>query len=212
LINAVWDLKKTYLDGRALFAFLKGNIQNMSPKERATAFFVLNRITFSGTTLSGGYSQKTFEGRFTESSIERLSPLASLMFSTKITNIDYEEVLLSSGKDVIIYLDPPYYSATKSALYGKNGNTHKTFEHERFAQICKQCPHKWFITYDNCEYIRKLFSFANITEFEIMYGMRNTGQKQAGQKETELLISNFNLNLQDNLFTIPQALKVEGGE
>lgn len=93
---------------------------------------------------------------------------------------------------MFIFLDPPYYSATKSALYGKNGNLHKIFDHERLSLLLKNSDHKWLITYDNSEYIRDLYSFANITTWDITYGMRNVN-KNGNQNEKELFISNYNL-------------------
>jgi len=94
------------------------------------------------------------------------------------------------GENVFIFLDPPYYSATKSALYGKNGNLHKVFDHERFAENMKNCQHKWLITYDDSEYIRKLFSFANIVPWNLTYGMRNVTDS-SDQNGKELFISNY---------------------
>jgi DNA adenine methylase len=158
--------------------------------ESAAAFFIFNRVTFSGTTLSGGYSESAFKGRFTESSIKRLNDLAKVVNSSIITNYDYEDLVKKEGENVFIFLDPPYYSATKSALYGKNGNLHKSFDHKRFAENMKKCKHKWLITYDDNEYIRNLFSFANIIPWNLTYGMRNI-KKNSDQTGKELFISNY---------------------
>jgi DNA adenine methylase len=158
--------------------------------ERAAAFFIYNRITFSGTSLSGGFSEAAFAGRFTESSIERIKEFATVINGATITNFDYEELVNRAGKNVFIFLDPPYYSAKKSALYGKNGNLHKSFDHERFAAAMKNCRHKWLITYDDCDYIRDLFSFAKITLWESVYGMRNVNEN-SDQKGREIFISNY---------------------
>ena len=114
------------------------------------------------------------------------------MFDTKITNYDYQDVVETEGDNVFVFLDPPYYSATKSALYGKNGNMHTTFDHERFAEVLKKSNHKWLITYDNSEYIKELFSFANIEEWNLTYGMRNVN-KNGSQVGKELFISNYEL-------------------
>ena len=114
------------------------NINEFDDLNKATAFFVFNRITFSGTSESGGFSNAAFERRFTQSSIERVKSLSSILSKTKITNLDYQNLLEAEGEKVFIFLDPPYYSSTKSALYGKNGNTHKTFDHERFAKVFKE--------------------------------------------------------------------------
>ena len=50
--------------------------------------------------------------------------------------------------------------------------------------------HKWLITYDDSEYIRSLFSFAYINEWNLIYGMRNVG-KNGNQNGKELFISNY---------------------
>jgi len=192
LIVKVYEWKEKYTVGKELYHFLNENLENFNDLERAAAFFVYNRITFSGTTLSGGYSEGAFTGRFTESSIRRLNDLRQVVNGSLITNSDYEELLREEGENVFIFLDPPYYSATKSALYGKNGHLHKSFDHERFAKNMKICEHKWLITYDDSEYIRTLFSFANIVPWNLTYGMRNI-TKNSDPKGKELFITNYAL-------------------
>ncbi len=90
-------------------------------------------------------------------------------------------------------MDPPYYSATKSALYGKNGKLHKSFNHIRFSEAMKNTSHKWLITYDDSEYIKELFSFCgNFITWDLTYGMRNVN-KDSNQIGKELFISNYTL-------------------
>jgi len=141
------------------------------------------------TSESGGYSEQAYHGRFTESSIHRLKQFGKVISNTTITNIDFQEVIEADGENVFLFLDPPYYSATKSALYGKNGNLHKGFDHGRFAETIKKCNHNWLITYDDSEYIRELFSFANIISWDLTYGMRNV-TNTSDQIGKELFISN----------------------
>lgn len=184
-----------YTDGKELYRLLLKNIDSFDNTKKAAAFFIFNRITFSGTSESGGFSSAAFHKRFTESSIERVKALSKILKNTKISNLDYQEVVLAVGEDVFLFLDPPYYSATKSALYGRNGNLHKAFDHERFANVMKQIEHKWLITYDDSEYIRELFSFANITAWDLTYGMRNV-KKKSDQIGKELFISNYQLNIE----------------
>ena len=57
----------------------------------------------------------------------------------------------------------------------------------------KECKHKWLITYDDSEYIRELFSFANIIPWTLTYGMRNVTDS-SNQKGKELFISNYPLD------------------
>ncbi|MFM6755597.1 MAG: DNA adenine methylase [Dolichospermum sp.] len=192
LVSQVRHIKENYQDGKSLFTKLALiDVKTLSYLERATRFFVLNRITFSGTIESGGFSLEAFQKRFTNSSIERLESLESILTpDIKITNLDYSHLVNKEGKDVFIFLDPPYFQAEKSKLYGKKGDLHTGFDHQRFAANLKECPHKWLITYDDCPEIRENFKWANIVEWELQYGMNNYKQKNA-QKGQELFISNY---------------------
>lgn len=190
VVQQVEEWKVQFEDGKTLHRFLIQSLPKFSALEKASAFFVLNRITFSGTSESGGFSNQAFQKRFTDSSIERLKKLEGILEGTKVTNLDYQEVVTAVGEEVFIFLDPPYHAATKSALYGKKGNLHKGFDHERFAAVLKNCSHQWLVTYDDSEYIRALFSFAKIIDWQHTYGMRNVG-KASKQKQGEIFISNY---------------------
>ena len=190
LIDQIYEWKNRFPVGKELHKFLNENLDGFNDMERAAAFFIYNRITFSGTSLSGGFSDGAFKGRFTESSIQRLNEFAQVINGSKITNFDYEELLNKDGENVFIFLDPPYYSATKSALYGKNGDMHKSFDHERFAENMRNCKHNWLITYDDSTFIRNLFSFANIIPWTLTYGIRNIND-DSDQNGKEIFISNY---------------------
>jgi len=204
LSKKVWAIKQGDVSGREIFKQLTSvDLNDLSDFERAVRFFVLNRISFSGTVDCGGFSQTAFEKRFTDSSIVRLSALGKILQGTKITNLDYSEVLSIPGDDVFIFLDPPYFTATKSRLYGKRGDLHTSFDHQKFAQELKRCQHKWLITYDDSPEIRRNFKFANIYEWEMQYGMNNYMQDHA-LKGKELFITNFELpTLQPMQLVIP---------
>lgn len=195
LVNEVQQIKDTTKDGRELFKQLTNNNEGLNDFERAVRFFVLNRITFSGTVDSGGYSQQAFEKRFTNSSIQRLALMADLLKNVEIHHGDYSNHLFDEGDNVFIFLDPPYLSATKSKLFGKNGELHTGFDHEKFADNMKKCKHKWLITLDDCPEIRNMFTFANIYEWKLQYGMNNYKQNKA-EKGKELFISNYELPCQ----------------
>ncbi|MEH1922972.1 DNA adenine methylase [Nostoc sp.] len=196
LVKEIRHIRVKYTDGKLLFTELTSvDVNNLSDIERAIRFFVLNRITFSGTVESGGFSQEAFHKRFTDSSIERLEKLENILSkNVQITNLDYSHVLKSDGEDVFLFLDPPYFSATKSKLYGKDGNLHTSFEHQRFAELLQQCHHRWLITYDNSTQIRENFQWANISEWELQYGMNNYKQSGAA-KGKELFITNYEVKL-----------------
>ena len=195
LVSTVTYFKESYAEfGKKLYEDLIAGISDSEHRGDiqwlAAAFFAINRITFSGTSLSGGYSQESFDKRFTPSSIDRLKLIEPLLKDAKITNLDFDELIKAPGEGVFLFLDPPYWSATKSALYGKNGELHKGFDHERLAESLKNCPHKWMMTYDNCDYIKDLYKDYNIIDHEFAYGMRNAvkGNDMTGK---EILITNY---------------------
>jgi len=195
LYNAVKYIKDNEKGGKELFIkYCKKN--NYSDFERAVRFFVLNRITFSGTVDSGGYSRQAFENRFTYSSVEKIKDLSVLLKDVEIYNKDYSDLLTEDGKNVFIFLDPPYYSQSKSRLYGKKGDLHTSFDHAKFARDMRLCKHKWLITLDDCEENRKIFNFANIYEWKMQYGMNNYKQEKAAVGN-ELFISNYDLSEYD---------------
>ncbi len=143
-------------------------------KERAAVFFVLNRASFSGTTLSGGMSSG--HPRFTQSIIERLSRFE--IGNLKVENADYHDSLPKHPKD-FLYLDPPY--ANNGKLYGERGNIHESFNHEGLAEILVKRD-GWILSYNDCEIVRDLYEGFNKINLKWAYGMNND------KKSNELLI------------------------
>lgn len=184
LCESIYERYRSEVPGQELYNSLK----HYSPISRglaaASRFFILNRITFSGTTESGGFSQQAFNKRFTESSIERIRSLEAALSGIRITDDDYSTLLNREGKNVFIFLDPPYFMAKN--LYGKKGNLHSTFDHKQLAAHLRYNQHRWLLTYDDCPEIRSLYEpFANIAGWDVQYSMNNS------KKGSELFISNY---------------------
>jgi DNA adenine methylase len=180
LVENVLTLKGYFKDGRELFKFLKSE-KCSTDLELATRYFILNRISFGGMVDCAGFSQSAFEGRFTEKSITSINRISKTLRNIKISNGDYRNLLGSSGKDVFIFLDPPYYKQAKHNLY----HEHTKFNHEEFALTMKKCKHKWLITYDKSDMIEQLFSFAKIKNNDVTYSIGNN------KKTQELIITNY---------------------
>jgi DNA adenine methylase len=174
---------------------------NQLPNNRlnnAARFFILNRSSASGTTESGGLTPLAYCERFTDSSIQRLRNLKGYLNpKISLTLGDYSELLRKEGKNVFIFLDPPYLSAESSALYGKSGKLHKGFNHQLLAEELKKCSHHWLMTIDNSSQIEEYYaSWSNIFSWEKPYSMTNTEGKKSKEGK-ELLISNFDIDITD---------------
>jgi DNA adenine methylase len=198
LVSEVRHIKEHYKNGRLLFSELTSvDVNTLSDLDRAVRFFVLNRITFSGTVESGGFSLEAFHKRFTNSSIERLEQLEHILTADiKITNLDYRQLLHGDEKNVFIFLDPPYVKAEKSKLYGKRGDLHTGFDHIGLVESLKKCPHKWLMTYDDAPQNHENFTWTNINKWELQYGMNNYKKKKADIGK-ELFITNNQVSLNE---------------
>jgi DNA adenine methylase len=139
---------------------------------RAAYYFAINRSSFSGSTCSGGFSEEAAKCRFTESSIERITRL-DMSNIMPVNNQDFEVFLkgYDPQEDLTVFLDPPYYIESK--LYGKDGDLHRDFDHERLATILKT-RNDWLLCYNDCEYIRKLYEGCRIQKVNWSYGMNKS--------------------------------------
>jgi DNA adenine methylase len=136
--------------------------------ERAATFYVLNRSSYSGTTLSGGMSPG--HPRFTLSAVERLRSFKVDNFHVQC--VDYREVI-PQYEDAFLYLDPPYMN--DQALYGNRGNTHRGFDHRALAELLHKRD-RWIMSYNNSPEIRELYKQNPIVPVEWIYGMSKNKQ------------------------------------
>jgi len=150
--------------------------------ERAAVYYVLNRSSFSGATLSGGMSPE--HPRFTLTSIERLRNYSNPNIQIEVA--DFKKSL-ALHPFTFTYLDPPYL--IKSSLYGKKGDAHKDFDHEGLSEILKRREH-WILSYNDCDEIRELYEGFHILTPNWKYGMSN----DKSSREILIFSKNFKLN------------------
>ena len=158
---------------KADFADFRQRImQEGSELTQAIMYFVINRCSFSGATLSGGFSAESSKKRFTTSSIDRIQALNLSHF--EIYNLDFEDFInKTEGTDNLLFLDPPYYLEKESKLYGNNGDMHENFDHDKLYK-CLSTKKNWLMTYNNCDYIKDLYKDFRIIETSWSYGMNKS--------------------------------------
>jgi len=163
------------------FTNFRKNIMNENNvMNQSIMYFIINRCSFSGATLSGGFSLESSKKRFTKSSIDRVNQLELTDF--EIYNFDFEEFINKNiSTNNLLFLDPPYYLEKDSKLYGNNGDMHESFEHNKLYN-CLATRENWFMTYNNCEYIKNLYKDFKIIETSWSYGMNKS------KKSSEIVI------------------------
>lgn len=162
------------------FRLYRNSIMNCKDElHQAVMFFIINRSSFSGATLSGGFSKEAAEKRFTKSSIDTIRKLNLSKFS--IDNLDFQD-FLSNHTEGLLFVDPPYYFEKKNSnLYGFRGDLHETFPHEKLYEVLSK-RNNWILTYNDCKYIRDLYKNYLIIEVNWGYGMNKS------KKSSEIVI------------------------
>ena len=162
---------------KQLFSALREKLKNYNKQdgksiEMAAAYFAVNRSSFSGATLSGGYSQQAADGRFNANSIKRLSDFSAP--NLKVGFKSFEDSIKDHEKS-FLYLDPPYFLEAKSKLYGKNGDMHENFDHDLLHSLLTSRKN-WLLCYNDCDYVRQRYSNYEIVQAEWAYGMNKSKQ------------------------------------
>jgi DNA adenine methylase len=168
------------IDKNNFYFFREQIMEEKNILNQSIMYFIINRCSFSGATLSGGFSLEASKKRFTQSSIERIKKLNLINFN--ISNLDFEDFINSNqDKKNLLFLDPPYYLEKASNLYGNNGDMHDTFDHNKLYN-CLSTKKNWLMTYNNCEYIKNLYKDFKIIETNWSYGMNKS------KKSSEIVI------------------------
>ena len=163
--------KKIDLIDKNEFSNLRKQIMNEDNElNQSIMYYIINRCSFSGATLSGGFSLEASKKRFTLSSINKIKNLNLTNFD--IYNLDFEE-FINNNTGNLIFLDPPYYLEKSSKLYGNNGDMHDTFDHNRLYN-CLSKTKNWLMTYNNCKFIKELYKDYKIIETSWSYGMNKS--------------------------------------
>jgi DNA adenine methylase len=192
------DLKtanNTPVLARELFLKAKEQIndQSLPSIDRAVAFYIVNKCSFSGLTESSSFSEQASNSNFSMRGIEKLPEYSKLISKWRITNYSYD-YLLDGNMGAFVYLDPPY--DIKDNLYGRKGSMHKGFDHDKFAADCDACYMHQLISYNSDQLVKDRFKNWKTGEFDLTYTMRSVGEYMREQKERkELLLFNYNKDL-----------------
>ena len=199
LTEKIRNYKSTHPDpesAKELFLECKNRINDKSLDciERAAAFYIVNKCSFSGLTESSSFSKQASISNFSMRGIEKLPGYSEIISHWHINQYSYEYCFRENiHDDLFMYLDPPY--DIKDNLYGKKGSMHKGFDHDEFADNCSHSEIDMLISYNSDQLVKDRFTGSkwNAAEFDLTYTMRSVGEYMRDQKERkELLLYNYN--------------------
>jgi DNA adenine methylase len=194
--NILSDLKSEYNTpdkARVLFTDAKISVNDLHQTnlDRAVAFYIVNKCSFSGLTESSSFSQQASNSNFSMRGIEKLPEYSKLIEHWRITNYSYD-YLLDGDTTAFVYLDPPY--DIKDNLYGNKGSMHKGFDHDKFATDCDSNNMDKLVSYNSDQLVKDRFKNWNAAEFDLTYTMRSVGEYMREQKQRkELLLMNYEM-------------------
>ena len=175
----IWAKKVQYAKGgfKGLFLWCRANIRSADDFEQGCMWYIMNRLSFNGMGESYTGGKHFNDGKITD-----LKYCGALMKSVDltITNYDYSVLSSSSRKQVVLFMDPPY-AMGKKYYYG---SLHRKFDHDVFALVVKDIRHKWVITYNDTQEVRRRFEGFKTAPLRMMYS-------NEGERVTELIIKNF---------------------
>ncbi len=164
-----------------------------SELERAFKTYYLNRTSYSGIINKPAWGYKDGKSSPPENWKNFLLNANKKLQDVKVTNLDFEKVInaKSKSKDVLMYLDPPYFLADQKRAYTKSFELN---DHNRLMKTLKNTKYKFCLSYDDCKEIRELYNWANIYEKSWLYNTANSNG-ESRMKGNELIITNYSVIL-----------------
>lgn len=183
-VDAFYRLKEE--DGRT----------DLHPVETGFRKFALHQTSFSGNGVMaggpiGGRGQRS---EFNVScrwnadrhclEIKRLHALLSRFGNrVRITSGDFDKLIADAPEHAFVYADPPYYKAGPQ-LYK---HALSDDDHRRLSSALRSCRGPWVLSYDDHQFIRELYQWADIRSVSLTYTTAVAqGQRR---KNSELVIT-----------------------
>lgn len=156
-------------------------MRGLTDIQRAARFYILIKESFGTDLRSFGVRPKNIEN-----AVDYIMTVSKRLNTVVIENQDFERIIKTyDKKDSLFYLDPPYYETEK---YYPDRFMHE--DHVRLKEVLKRIKGKFLLSYNDCEYIRELYSGYDMIEVDRMH---NLVQKEGENKPRyrELLIKNY---------------------
>lgn len=181
LTDMLFKLLAEHGNTEKLFWLAEAMMESENAVEAAAGLWNVNRLAYSGMIKKGGFNRAYMEqGRGVKTHfITHLRRASHHLQDVRITNLDYKDVVVEPGQDVMIFADPPYDEK------GKEQYEFGEIDLDEFGEVVAASPHNILITIDD--------SRANIERLSGFTIRRRTHQANMSNegKTTELVAMNY---------------------
>ncbi len=156
-------------------------IRGLTDIQRAARFYILIKESFGTDLRSFSVHPKNMKN-----AIDYILEISERLKNVAIENQDFGKIIKTyDKKDALFYLDPPYYE--KEKYYP---DRFMPEDHARLKESLSKAEGKFILSYNDCEYIRDLYSEYNIIEIERMNNFLHKSES-GNPRYRELLIKNY---------------------
>lgn len=167
--------REQFFDAKEQMVTMRG----LTDIQRAAKFYILIKESFGTDLHSFGVRPKNME-----KAIDYILSVSKRLNNVVIENQDFDRILKTyDKKETLFYLDPPYYKA--EAYYSDRFTPE---DHIRLKGALERIKGKFLLSYNDCEYVRKLYHDYCIVEIERTHNLIQGKEKP---KYKELLIKNY---------------------
>lgn len=148
-----------WLQSREIFEHYRKSIsenEQMTDVQRAARFWYLIKSSFGANLHSFATSSKNLSKPADELPLYR-----ERLKNVVIENRDFEHIIkIYDRPKACFFLDPPYFKTER--YYNTRLNCFKMADHQRLKHILKGVKGRFILTYNDCEFIRKMYKDYNI--------------------------------------------------
>ena len=159
--NDLVEFLRPYPASKELHGYFKNEFKPNNELEIAGRWYYLNRTSYSGImnmpNCYWGYGEKfSMQPHNWPRTIQKAS---EKLQDVVLLDLDFEDAISRLKKDTFLFVDPPYYNADQDKFYTE---AFKLEDHIRLSEVLRKNSKRFklFITYDNCQEVRDLYSWA----------------------------------------------------
>lgn len=180
------DLKKEidWIQSRELFYEYCKQIENNAPLtdlQRAARYLYLIKCSFGSMKTSFATASKGISGI-----IDKLQNYQKRLSKVVIENRDFEQLIkVYDRPKALFYLDPPYVQTEK--YY--DAYSFINSDHQRLNSVLKSIKGRFILSYNDCDFIRKLYKDYNIIQVSRLNLL--SANKKNQNEFKEVIIKNY---------------------